>query len=365
MGKRSKKKGAKEKKQAKVAVKAADAHVKLLRAARMSDVRGARDAIAHGASVDIVDSNGWAPLSIAAHEGNEMIMDLLISAGATLDHASNDGCTPLYIAAQHGHEVVLQRLIDAGATLDHATKEGATPLYIAAQNGQEVVLQRLIDAGATVDKAMIDGSTPLCIAVQTGQDAIVERLLREGASANCALHKDGITALMAAAHCGRANYVHLLLDSGADASAVTTAASDALGARAGNSALDIARRQGHDAVVHLLIEAHAAAAQDREEKEMDASEANAHGAPKEADVELHADDDGVQAATAVAVAHRSAHECHQCFRRKTHDGAKIKLWYCTACMHARYCSAACQHTHWHEHKSACKLHAHSAECMNE
>ena len=80
---------------------------------------------------------------------------------------------------------------------------------------------------------------------------------------------------------------------------------------------------------------------------------------------MDAEDDSFFAVAAAAVAECRPRECHQCFKRKTHDGAKIKLWYCQACMHARYCSAACQHTHWREHKSACKQHARGVDEVDD
>ena len=44
------------------------------------------------------------------------------------------------------------------------------------------------------------------------------------------------------------------------------------------------------------------------------------------------------------------------------EGA-VSLKACKACMHARYCSAACQRNHWPKHKTACKLRA--AELRDE
>ena len=41
----------------------------------------------------------------------------------------------------------------------------------------------------------------------------------------------------------------------------------------------------------------------------------------------------------------------------------VSLKACKACMHARYCSAACQRNHWPKHKTACKVRA--AELRDE
>ena len=56
--------------------------------------------------------------------------------------------TPLFIAAQEGHEAVLRLLIEAGADIIMATDDGVSPLYTAAQGGHAVIVQILRDAGA-------------------------------------------------------------------------------------------------------------------------------------------------------------------------------------------------------------------------
>ena len=65
------------------------------------------------------DEDGQTQLAIAASQGNEAVVERLLTAGAAVDQESislvnDDGpCTPLIIAAVQGHEAVAERLLAA------------------------------------------------------------------------------------------------------------------------------------------------------------------------------------------------------------------------------------------------------------
>lgn len=49
------------------------------------------------------------------------------------------------------------------------------------------------------------------------------------------------------------------------------------------------------------------------------------------------------------------HGCQWCGLRKSWNADKLKLRYCSACNHVRYCSEMCQKLDWSKHKDICSL----------
>ena len=64
---------------------------------------------------------------MASQEGHEQVVEQLLSHGASVSLACHDHATPLFIAAQEGHNIVLVLLLAAGAVIH----DQATRVYIA------------------------------------------------------------------------------------------------------------------------------------------------------------------------------------------------------------------------------------------
>ena len=84
------------------------------------------------------------PLHIAARDGREAAVTLLLSAKADVNKTSSDGWTPLRWAACDGHEAAVSLLLSAKADVNATDSYGKTPLYFA--KGDRVG-QLLVDAG--------------------------------------------------------------------------------------------------------------------------------------------------------------------------------------------------------------------------
>ena len=86
------------------------------------------------------------------------MVKLLLAPGVEADlnqATTDDGRTPLYVAAENGHDAVVKLLLAPGVGLkleanpnQAETKYGCTPLYMAAENGHEAVVKLLLAGGA-------------------------------------------------------------------------------------------------------------------------------------------------------------------------------------------------------------------------
>lgn len=73
--------------------------------------------------MDMANTNGWAPLHVAARKGRDAVVAVLLAAGAAVDQTDmKNGWTPLQAAAGNGHEAVVRALLGAGAALNHVMR---------------------------------------------------------------------------------------------------------------------------------------------------------------------------------------------------------------------------------------------------
>ena len=126
-----------------------------------------------------------------------------------------------------------------------------TQLTRAAHQGDAARVRLLLALGAAPDARDAGGRTALYWAASNGNEAIMRELLAAGASAG-ALDRSGWAPLLKAAGMGHAGAVRLLLAAGADASHALPADTIAGTFFRGFTALDLAKRGGHAAVVEVL-----------------------------------------------------------------------------------------------------------------
>jgi len=173
-----------------------------------------------------------------------------IAARAVNAHAYDD---LWFDAARAGRTDILSALLDAGYPINATTSSGFTAVILTAYDEQPVALDYLIARGANTCVGDRNGNTALMGALYKGNLDIARRLLRAGCPIDQA-NNAGETALSFAAMFGRLTFIDILADNGAD-----LAHRD----RRGDSASDVARKQGNDESLEALKNAVTRSAQVR------------------------------------------------------------------------------------------------------
>lgn len=177
---------------------------------------------------------------IAAHGDLGKVRELLAREPALRDARARWGETPLGAAAHTGAVAVLECLLEHGAELD---------VFAAAALGRTDRVAGFLDREPSlVDARGAHGIPLLAHAAAGGRLDVAELLLERGGDVNAGA--GGTTALHVAAAMGRADFAAWLLQRGADPGVRDTQ---------GRTPLDLATRNGHDAVAALL-RAHGGAA---------------------------------------------------------------------------------------------------------
>ncbi|KAF7623159.1 hypothetical protein AFLA_010468 [Aspergillus flavus NRRL3357] len=207
--------------------------------------------IREGAFPDAGDESGLTAMSIAAMNGHEEMVHLLLETGKVDLNAVDFelGRGPLGWAAGNGHAGVVQLLLESGLVdVNSSDSLFLTPLTLAAQSGDEAVVKVLLDTGKVdVNSKDVTGSTPLGWAAELGHETVARLLLETGqAEVNSKDSEAGRTPLSRAAENGHDFLVKLLIDTG-EADVDTKDDSS-------RTPLSWAAENGHETVVRLLLE---------------------------------------------------------------------------------------------------------------
>lgn len=87
----------------------------LLEMAGKGDVKGVRESLEKGASVNVRDPEGRTPLTESVWSGQVQVVKLLLERGANPNLRKNDGAAPLSIANGRGNKEIAEMLKKAGA----------------------------------------------------------------------------------------------------------------------------------------------------------------------------------------------------------------------------------------------------------
>ncbi|XP_072052011.1 ankyrin repeat and SAM domain-containing protein 6-like [Amphiura filiformis] len=209
-----------------------DLHRQLISACREGDDRTVETILDHEvdgrtAEVDVDGEDGFTPLQVAAGNGHEAIVRLLLRRGAALDRQNAYGWTALMQAASHGHANIVKLLLQNKANPNITNKLGSSALTVASHHGHTSVVRILLDVpGIHLNEDMMSPAdviqqvfTPLMAAVLKGNDIVVRLLLDKGSKSYYRDQHTGWTPLMMAALAGHMTTAQLLIDRGGNPNA--------------------------------------------------------------------------------------------------------------------------------------------------
>ena len=116
----------------------------------------------------------------AAGDGDNSLVEQLLSQGADVNSRSSSGSYALNAAAVSNHHTVIRTLLSHGADVNVQNKQGDTPLICATKyaGGDEQTVKLLVEAGTDINIADSVGKTALDYAAMKGQEtamAIIQR----------------------------------------------------------------------------------------------------------------------------------------------------------------------------------------------
>ncbi len=154
------------------------------------------------------------------------------------------GYTALHVAIVQGNLPAVERLIELGANVNRRADAGMFALGLAVVHGHGPDLLDALDAfGADLHASNDAGFGALHAAAETDRSALVGWLVRRGLDLEARTARGGYTPFHIACALGHLATARALAGAGADVAATSAE---------GQTALDIARQEGRDAVVAWL-----------------------------------------------------------------------------------------------------------------
>ncbi|CAK0792632.1 unnamed protein product [Prorocentrum cordatum] len=148
------------------------------------------------ANLEAVDESGATALHIAATHGKTSALAWLLECGADLRVADDQGYDALAWACCKGHQSTVVTLLQSRASPEGNgfSPSGKTPLALTAERGHLDCMKELLRARAPLEQTNKDGVTALMSAAHTAETEVVASLLSMQAIVNVA-DQDGWTAL--------------------------------------------------------------------------------------------------------------------------------------------------------------------------
>jgi len=151
-------------------------------AAQRGHIQVMEELIAHGAEINVKDSNDpeqttCPALYLAALGDSADAVNLLISNGADINARDDSNSTPLHLAAYKGNREVVEILLANGADINAQGWDYSTPLYLAAKSGHRDIVELLLTKGADVKAGCLGKKLSLADSAVLSQKELIEQII--------------------------------------------------------------------------------------------------------------------------------------------------------------------------------------------
>ncbi|KKK22567.1 hypothetical protein AOCH_004771 [Aspergillus ochraceoroseus] len=183
------------------------------------------------AQVETRSLSGFTALQLAAYANHWVAFDLLVIGGADINAWNKEGESLIHQEARMACSTsVASKIIDQGCSIEAFTAKGYPPLHCAAAAGNKLMFMYLVERGAKIGALTAKGESLLLITPPINDECIdiLKFAVEKGLSVNV-VSNEGWTPLHLAVYVGAgvpdhafdkiAEYIHLLLCSGADVNA--------------------------------------------------------------------------------------------------------------------------------------------------
>ena len=166
-------------------------------------------------NVNYKDKRGDSMLTVAAWNGFDGVIQLLLLKGANIHIRNKYYSSAIIEACRSGRTEIVELLLAYGARIDDTDGFGFNPLMTATRWDHIEVVKLLLRRGADTNKQNMNGNSALIVAARERHVECARLLLELGADVNLK-NRNGTTALMMATARDHRGSVKMLLINGAN-----------------------------------------------------------------------------------------------------------------------------------------------------
>ncbi|KAM3179353.1 hypothetical protein ACTXT7_000754 [Hymenolepis weldensis] len=185
-------------------------------ATTLGHLDGVKLLMQRGSLAFVGNSNFDTPLMIASVNGYTEIVEYFLSRDVPMMYQVNQkGRSELTLAAAQGHDAIVSLLLNKGDPSKNRSDEINQALRLAVNENNFEITRILLDWGADPNVRDLAGVPLIISPLWRNNELLFHQLLLKGADVNTR-DKDGYTLLMKAIILGHANFVRILIKSGKD-----------------------------------------------------------------------------------------------------------------------------------------------------